>query len=214
MVYFPAYIRLPGIYTCHVEKKPIYQLLESQQRDASKVRTLPIGLTPRTTGRPGRQKLRVLFATYKSWPVRAMQKEKKSIPYLCHLQKTRHPNFALFPRNCLRQRHQWPFHNLLSTSVFYERPYRTPEKHIYIYNPFSSQIQIGSNPKNRWSTLLIFHVGYFFSPGFGCSVFNMEKSPLTVDEWPFWIALVSPSSFPKTWERRFWANFCEGFLRL
>lgn len=133
MVYFPAYIRLPGIYTCHVEKKPIYQLLESQQRDASKVRTLPIGLTPRTTGRPGRQKLRVLFATYKSWPVRAMQKEKKSIPYLCHLQKTRHPNFALFPRNCLRQRHQWPFHNLLSTSVFYERPYRTPEKHIYIY---------------------------------------------------------------------------------
>ena len=126
----------------------------------------------------------------------------------------------LSPRNCLRQRHQWPFHNLLSTSGVYERPGGTP-KNIYIYI-IRFQVRSKLDPTQKTGgQLLIFHFGYFFSPGFGSSIFNMEKSPLTVDQSPFWIALVSPSSFPKTWHTAsffrplMWAsNFIEFLWRL
>jgi len=138
MVYFPAYIRLPGIYNYHFKKQPIDPTLGVPAKRCIKGKDTSNRLDTSNNretwqGRkwdPCFDSAGPFLPTYKSWPVRAMQRGKKYPYYLCHRkQKKRHPNFALFLRNCLRQRHQWPFHNLLSTSVCMKGP-RTP-KNIY-----------------------------------------------------------------------------------
>lgn len=113
---YQVYIQLPFEKkpTCRIEfcpSCPHPTLGVESRRDASKVGTLPIGWTPRTAGRPGAVAERCLTAG-RSGPVFCG-------PF-CHLQilaRALQENESMSPRHCLRQRHQWPLHNLLSTSV-------------------------------------------------------------------------------------------------